>query len=192
EHFVEGVLDDIKNYKIFTHEIHSSSYAARVDDFGSYDRISMDMIKIPKITTLVGQGTIASDHSKISDSVIGEGCTIGSNVVIEGSYMWNDVPIEDGCKVSSLLWEDESSKPSNSSEVGVLGVPNLLFFEEEWRNSVAPFSVDNEDFYGDLEFKKELEETFMSAVHKGAELEHIFGLANELKQSYNKELSDCA
>ncbi|CAN7103967.1 unnamed protein product [Brassica rapa subsp. narinosa] len=44
-HFVKGVLvDDIMGYKIFTHEI-GSSYAARVDNFRSYDTVSKDIIQ---------------------------------------------------------------------------------------------------------------------------------------------------
>ncbi|KAJ6917809.1 hypothetical protein NC651_012100 [Populus alba x Populus x berolinensis] len=44
-HFVKGLLvDDIMGYKIFTHEIHSS-YAARIDNYRSYDTISKDIIQ---------------------------------------------------------------------------------------------------------------------------------------------------
>ncbi|KAL6557126.1 hypothetical protein OROMI_017476 [Orobanche minor] len=45
-HFVKGLLvdDAIMDYKIFTHEIHSS-YAARVDNYRSYDTISKDIIQ---------------------------------------------------------------------------------------------------------------------------------------------------
>ncbi|KAL6513643.1 hypothetical protein OROGR_021129 [Orobanche gracilis] len=44
-HFVNGLLvDDIMGYKNFTHEIHSS-YAARVDNYRSYDTISKDIIQ---------------------------------------------------------------------------------------------------------------------------------------------------
>ncbi|KAH7516794.1 hypothetical protein FEM48_Zijuj10G0172500 [Ziziphus jujuba var. spinosa] len=52
-HFVKGLLvDDVCNrisiqimgYKIFTHEIHSS-YAARLDNFHSYDTVRKDIIQ---------------------------------------------------------------------------------------------------------------------------------------------------
>ncbi|XP_038990853.1 translation initiation factor eIF-2B subunit epsilon isoform X2 [Hibiscus syriacus] len=138
-HFVKGLLvDDIMGYKIFTHEIHSS-YAARIDNFRSYDTISKDIIQrwtypfVPDILsgstaikverqgtyrasdvtvsrsadigsfTFIGQGTKIGNDTKISHSVVGEGCTIGSNVTIEGCYIWNNVTIEDGCQLRHAI-----------------------------------------------------------------------------------------
>ncbi|XP_072960472.1 uncharacterized protein [Typha angustifolia] len=140
-HFVKGLLvDDLMGYKIFTHEIHSS-YAARIDNFRSYDTISKDIIqrwtypfvpdilyfgncaqmkldrqgiyKAPEVClshfaqicaySLVGSGTSIGDYSVISDSVVGQGCTIGRNVSIHGSYIWDNVIIEDDCKISHAI-----------------------------------------------------------------------------------------
>lgn len=140
-HFVKGLLvDDIMGYKIFTHEI-QSSYAARVDNFRSYDTISKDILqrwtypfvpdvkylgnglqikldregiyKAPEVIqsrsahidafTMLGNATTVGDDTIISNSVIGQGCTIGRNVTIEGSYIWDNVNIEDGCKLSHAL-----------------------------------------------------------------------------------------
>ncbi|KAG1338014.1 translation initiation factor eIF-2B subunit epsilon [Cocos nucifera] len=140
-HFVKGLLvDDLMGYKIFTHEIHSS-YAARIDNFRSYDTISKDIIqrwtypmvpdvqyfgncsqmkldrlgiyKAPEVDqsrtaqirafSLIGNGTTIGDHSVISYSVIGQSCSIGRNVSIQGSYIWDNVIIEDDCKLSHAL-----------------------------------------------------------------------------------------
>ncbi|XP_020570964.1 probable translation initiation factor eIF-2B subunit epsilon [Phalaenopsis equestris] len=140
-HFVKGLLvDDIMGYKIFTHEI-QSSYAARVDNFRSYDTISKDILqrwtypfvpdvqylgnglqmkldregiyKAPEVVqsrsaridafTVLGNAATVGDDTIISNSVIGQGCTIGHNVVIEGSYIWDNVIIEDGCKLSHAV-----------------------------------------------------------------------------------------
>ncbi|XP_059652622.1 uncharacterized protein LOC132299815 [Cornus florida] len=139
-HFVKGLLDDdIMGYKIFTHEIHSS-YAARIDNFRSYDTISKDIIQrwtyplVPDVQffgnsatklerqgmyraseigqsrsaqigpfTVVGNGTSIGNNTRISNSVVGEGCTIGSNVLIEGCYIWHNVTIEDGCKLRHAI-----------------------------------------------------------------------------------------
>ncbi|KAG7580343.1 W2 domain [Arabidopsis suecica] len=35
--------------------------------------------------------------------VIGNGCSIGSNVVIQGSYIWNNVTVEDGCEIRNAV-----------------------------------------------------------------------------------------
>ncbi|XP_052190003.1 uncharacterized protein LOC127799817 isoform X2 [Diospyros lotus] len=139
-HFVKGLLvDDIMGYKIFTHEIHSS-YAARIDNFRSYDTISKDIIQrwtypfVPDVQffgntaaklerqgmyrssgivqshsaqigpfAVIGRGTTIRDNTKISNSVVGEGCYIGSNVIIDGSYIWNNVTIEDGCTLKHAI-----------------------------------------------------------------------------------------
>ncbi|CAI0628013.1 unnamed protein product [Linum tenue] len=121
-HFVKGLLvDDIMGYKIFTHEI-LSSYAARIDNYRSYDTISKDIIQrwtypfVPDVkfsancTTKLERegmykapGTRIGDDSRITHSVIGEGCTIGSNVSIVGSYIWNNVTIEDGCELRHAI-----------------------------------------------------------------------------------------
>ncbi|EEF49732.1 eukaryotic translation initiation factor 2b, epsilon subunit, putative [Ricinus communis] len=126
-------------YKIFTYEIHSS-YAARIDNYRSYDTISKDIIQrwtypfVPEVNffgncatkverggmyraseieqsrsaqigpfTVVGKGTRIGNNSKISNSVIGKGCVIGSDVLIVGSYIWDDVTIEDGCELRHAI-----------------------------------------------------------------------------------------
>uniref|UniRef100_A0A0E0GEQ0 Translation initiation factor eIF2B subunit epsilon n=1 Tax=Oryza nivara TaxID=4536 RepID=A0A0E0GEQ0_ORYNI len=140
-HFVKGLLvDDIMGYKIYTHEIRSS-YAARIDNFRSYDTVSKDIIQrwtypmVPDVlsfgdrqeiklhrqgiykasdvtlshsaqigaNSVVGNGTSVGENCKVSNSVIGQGCNIGKNVLIHGSYIWDNVTIEDGCKVSNSL-----------------------------------------------------------------------------------------
>ncbi|EPS57518.1 hypothetical protein M569_17299, partial [Genlisea aurea] len=139
-HFVKGLLvDDIMGYKIFTHEIHSS-YAARIDNYRSYDTISKDIIQrwtypfVPDIQfaasgtaklerqgiyrasrtmisqsatigpyTVIGNSTTIGSFSHVSNSVIGEGCIIGSNVFIDGCYIWDKVTIEDGCKLKHAI-----------------------------------------------------------------------------------------
>lgn len=140
-HFVKGLLvDDIMGYRIYTHELRSR-YAARIDNFRSYDTVSKDVIQrwtypmVPDVisncdssesrlhrqgiyrasdvtlshsaqigaNSVVGSATSIGDHCKVVNSVIGQGCKIGKNVVINGSYIWDSVIIEDGCKVSNSL-----------------------------------------------------------------------------------------
>ncbi|KAI3451486.1 hypothetical protein Pfo_008151 [Paulownia fortunei] len=134
-HFVKGLLvDDIMGYKIFTHEIHSS-YAARIDNYRSYDTISKDIIQrwtyplVPdvqffgnSVTKLERQGTYrASDiglsrSAKIGPfSVIGSGTTIGnytevSNSVIgEGCVIGSNVSI-DGCYIWDKVTIEDGCK----------------------------------------------------------------------------------
>uniref|UniRef100_A0A7N0TQL7 Translation initiation factor eIF2B subunit epsilon n=1 Tax=Kalanchoe fedtschenkoi TaxID=63787 RepID=A0A7N0TQL7_KALFE len=115
KHFVKGLLvDDIMGYKIFTYEIHSS-YAARIDNFRSYDTISKDIIQrwtypfVPDVkffgnsaVKLDRQGMYRASEVGLSRSakcgpftVIGCGTNIGTNTVISDSV------IGEGCTIGS-------------------------------------------------------------------------------------------
>ncbi|GMY21197.1 translation initiation factor eIF-2B subunit epsilon-like [Fagus crenata] len=131
-HFVKGLLvDDIMGYKVFTHEIHSS-YAARIDNFRSYDTISKDIIQrwtypfVPDVkffgnsaTKLERQGmyrasdVVQSRSAEIGPfTVIGNGTKIGSNtkisnsVVGEGCTIGSNVSIEGSYIWDSVIIED--------------------------------------------------------------------------------------
>ncbi|GER55176.1 translation initiation factor eIF-2B subunit epsilon [Striga asiatica] len=134
-HFVKGLLvDDIMGYKIFTHEIHSS-YAARVDNYRSYDTISKDIIQrwtyplVPDVqffgncvTRLERQGVYRASDVALSRSakigpfsVIGSGTAIGnctevSNSVIgEGCIIGSNVSI-DGCYIWDKVTIEDGCK----------------------------------------------------------------------------------
>ncbi|XP_012089173.1 translation initiation factor eIF-2B subunit epsilon isoform X4 [Jatropha curcas] len=126
-HFVKGLLvDDIMGYKIFTYEIHSS-YAARIDNYRSYDTVSKDIIQrwtypfVPDVnffgncaTKLDRQGMYRATEIEQSRSaqigpftVVGKGTRIGNNSKISNSV------IGKGCKigsnisiVGSYIWND--------------------------------------------------------------------------------------
>lgn len=126
-HFVKGLLlDDIMGYKIFTHEIHSS-YAARIDNYRSYDIVSKDIIQrwtypyVPDVkfcgnraTKLERRGMYRALEIEQSRSaqvgsftVIGYGTKIGSNskisdsVIGEGCTIGSNVLIE-----GSYIWDN--------------------------------------------------------------------------------------
>lgn len=72
--FLNRLLDDdVMGCKIFTHEI-ESSYAARFDNYRSYDTIqrgnhpSMPDVKF----SVIGNGTKIGDKTKVSSSIIGQ------------------------------------------------------------------------------------------------------------------------
>lgn len=172
-HFVKGLLvDDIMGYKIYTHELRSG-YAARIDNFRSYDTVSKDVIQrwtypmVPDVisnrdcsesrlhrqgiykasdvtlsysaqigaNSVVGSATSIGDHCKVLNSVIGEGCKIGKNVLINGSYIWDNVIIEDGCKVSnSLVCDGVHLRAGAIVEPGCV----LSFNVEVGKNVVVP------------------------------------------------------
>ncbi|GAB2212075.1 hypothetical protein Droror1_Dr00025419 [Drosera rotundifolia] len=114
-HFVKGLLvDDIMGYKIFTHQIHSS-YAAKVDNFRSYDTISKDIIQrwtyplVPDVfgncvSKLERQGMYRASDVEVSRSaeigpltVIGNGSKIGDRSRVSNSV------IGEGCNIGSTV-----------------------------------------------------------------------------------------
>ncbi|XP_059312141.1 uncharacterized protein LOC132063565 [Lycium ferocissimum] len=137
--FVKGLLvDDIMGYKIYTHEIHSS-YAARIDNYRSYDTISKDIIQrwtyplVPDVqffgnsaTKLERQGMYRAPEIKQSRSskigpftVIGTGTSIGNDteisnsVVGEGCSIGSNVTIE-GCYIWHNVTIEDGCKLKHS------------------------------------------------------------------------------
>lgn len=127
-HFVKGLLvDDIMGYKIFTHEIRSS-YAARIDNFRSYDTISKDIIQrwtyplVPDVQYFGNYSQMKLDRQGIykapdvnlsrtahigAFSLVGSGTSIGDNSVIVNSIIGQGCSI--GCNVSiqgSYIWDN--------------------------------------------------------------------------------------
>ncbi|KAF3576369.1 hypothetical protein DY000_02035281 [Brassica cretica] len=102
-HFVKGVLvDDIMGYKIFTHEI-GSSYAARVDNFRSYDTVSKDIIQrwtYPYVPDISFSGNRAL---KVGRQGVYKACDVVQSRSADGCYIWNDVTIEDGCEIGNAI-----------------------------------------------------------------------------------------
>ncbi|KMZ67148.1 Translation initiation factor eIF-2B subunit epsilon [Zostera marina] len=136
-HFVKGLLvDDIMEYKIFTHEI--SSYAARVDNFRSYDTISKDIIQrwtypfVPNVhfsencphSVLERQGIykeldVRQSHTaKVEaftvvgkDTSIGHNTKISNSVIGQGCIIGHNVLIK-GCYIWGNVTIEDNCKLS--------------------------------------------------------------------------------
>ncbi|OAY76936.1 putative translation initiation factor eIF-2B subunit epsilon, partial [Ananas comosus] len=127
-HFVKGLLvDDVSGYKIFTHEI-QSSYAARIDNFRSYDTISKDIIQrwtyplVPDILyfgsrtpmKLQRQGILKAPDVILSHSArigpyssVGSGTSIGDNSVIMNSVIGDCCTIGRNVSIhGSYIWDN--------------------------------------------------------------------------------------
>ncbi|KAJ6309928.1 hypothetical protein OIU76_014802 [Salix suchowensis] len=121
-HFVKGLLfDDIMGYKIFTHEIHSS-YAARIDNYQSYDTISKDIIQrwtYPFVLDVMFSGNSATHLER-------EGMYRASEIEQSrsahiGSYIWDSVTIEDGCDIRhAIICDGVVIKSGAALEPGVV------------------------------------------------------------------------
>lgn len=127
-HFVKGLLvDDIMGYKIYTHEIHSS-YAARVDNFRSYDTISKDIIqrwtypfvpdvqyfgncsnmKLDRQGLYKAPGVIQSPSAQVcAFSLVGNKTTIGENSCISNSIIGQGCAIGRNVSIEgSYIWDN--------------------------------------------------------------------------------------
>lgn len=134
-HPVKGLLDDnIMGYKIFSHEI-PSGFVARIDNLRSYNVVKKYIIerwehfgnsatmleKEEHIYKAIGKRTKIGNNSKNLNYVIGRGCTIGSDVSIMNSYIWDNVTIEDGCEQScSIVCDGAIIKSRAELEPGVI------------------------------------------------------------------------
>ena len=56
--------------------------------------------------SVLGRGTAIGDGSTVGSSVIGRSCKIGKNAIVEGSYIWNNVTVEDGSVVRQAIIAD--------------------------------------------------------------------------------------
>ncbi|KAH1031966.1 hypothetical protein J1N35_044140 [Gossypium stocksii] len=125
-HFVKGLLvDDIMGYKIFTHEI-QSSYAARIDNFRSYDTISKDIIQrwtypfVPDVLSgssaikVERQGTYRASDVTLSRcaqlgsfTFIGQGTKIGNGTKISHSVIGERCTIGSNVTIEgSYIWNN--------------------------------------------------------------------------------------
>ncbi|OVA10659.1 Bacterial transferase hexapeptide repeat [Macleaya cordata] len=121
--FIKGLLaDKVNGYKIFTHEVQSNCQVAKVENFQCYFEMSKDIknsrlnmcrlvphsiqerYKESKDACPTEAQRLLKNGTTISESsVIGEGCKIGSHVVIKDSYIWNNVTIEDHCTIEGSI-----------------------------------------------------------------------------------------
>ncbi|XP_050225237.1 uncharacterized protein LOC126674774 [Mercurialis annua] len=126
-HFLKGLLvDDIMGYKIYTYEIHSS-YAARIDNYRSYDTISKDIIQrwtypfVPEVNFFgncamkVERGGMyraaeieQSRSAQIGPfTLVGKGTRIGDNTKISHSVIGKGCVIGSNVSiVGSYIWDD--------------------------------------------------------------------------------------
>nr|XP_037278889.1 translation initiation factor eIF-2B subunit epsilon-like [Rhipicephalus microplus] len=54
-------------------------------------------------STFVGSGTKIGDNTVVANSVIGRNCTIGHNVHLRNAYLWDNVVVEDNCRLQQCL-----------------------------------------------------------------------------------------
>ena len=62
---------------------------------------------------VIGPGTCVGTDSQVTHSSIGRDCRVGKNVRIEGSYIWDNVVIEDNCEVSRCILCDGACVKAN-------------------------------------------------------------------------------
>lgn len=70
---------------------------------------------------VIGRNSSIGEGSHVTQSSIGHSCRIGDNVVIEGSYIWDNCVVESNCKISrSILCNDVHVKSGVVIEQGCI------------------------------------------------------------------------
>lgn len=67
------------------------------------DRVSLAKASKVGRKTVLGEGTKIGERSTIGDSTLGRGSSIGSDVEISGSYIWENVSMGNGSKVQQAI-----------------------------------------------------------------------------------------
>lgn len=74
---------------------------------------------------LIGSQTHISDMSRITKTMIGDSCVIGSNVIIQGSYIMNNVIVKDNCKIVNSFIAQGCTIEENSNLQGIISSENI-------------------------------------------------------------------
>lgn len=83
--------------------------------------ITLAMGAVLQEDVVIGKGSKIGANTKISHSSIGHNCVIGENVVIEGSYIWDSVEIEEGCRIHrSIVCDGAKVKCNVTLEEGCI------------------------------------------------------------------------
>lgn len=60
------------------------------------------------LNSIIGQESSIGSGSKVVNSIIGRDCKVGANVTLENCYIWNDVTIDDGTRISRSIVADSA------------------------------------------------------------------------------------
>lgn len=67
------------------------------------DGVTLARSCVVKSRSILGENASLADGSVVGDSVLGRGCRIGKNVIIDRSYLWDDVVVGDGSSVYQAI-----------------------------------------------------------------------------------------
>lgn len=67
------------------------------------DGVTLARTCIVKSRSILGENASLADGTIVGDSVLGRRCRIGKNVIIDSSYLWDDVVVGDGSSVRQAI-----------------------------------------------------------------------------------------
>ena len=86
--------------------VRGQSYRFRRGKVYEEENVFLARGSMVKSRSVLGRGTAIGDGSVVGSSVLGRNCKIGKNVIVEGSYIWNDIMIEEGSTVRQAMIAD--------------------------------------------------------------------------------------
>uniref|UniRef100_A0A0D9VMI0 Uncharacterized protein n=1 Tax=Leersia perrieri TaxID=77586 RepID=A0A0D9VMI0_9ORYZ len=154
----------------------------------------------------IGASSVVGNGTSIGEKLKEKATLLGNNVLIHGSYLWDNVIIEDGCKLSNSLTR-------NRRAIGYIWENVDYAIREEWIQSIAPIpkdkleelqhaaSDDNDDesedefnnhpTVPDQDDDSDVEGTFQQALDGIHQDNLILGI-NARRLSYSLQYADCA
>lgn len=133
------------NYQSITHDIiHrwvfpqvpdklvSNPYSYRRNNTYVQRNVTLSQGCVLETDVVIGSGSIVGQKAVISRSVLGKNCSIGSNVILEGAVLFDNVTVEDDCKISySVIGTDSTIKRGSAVTGCVLGSGVILESSKE-------------------------------------------------------------
>lgn len=83
--------------------VKGQNYHLGRDKIYQEDGVTLARTCVVKSRSILGENASLSDGSVIGDSVLGRRCRIGKNVIIDKSYLWDDVVVGDGSSVRQAI-----------------------------------------------------------------------------------------
>ncbi|XP_004927856.1 translation initiation factor eIF-2B subunit epsilon isoform X1 [Bombyx mori] len=128
--------------------------------------------------TLIGAKTQVQDNTTVTKSIIGKKCTIGNNVIINGSHIMNNVIIKDNCRISNSFIDDNCVISEGSNlHAGTIIAENVKVESGSDLKGRIECSIDND---------KKLQKSESS----GTEWEESSGSSDEEFIGFDKVWSD--
>lgn len=114
---------------------------------------------------VIGPHSSLGANSSLTKTVVGRSCKVGENVTISGSYLWDDVVVEDGCCINrSIVCNSAIIKAGSTLEPGCVISYNVVVGPGHSVSAGTRIALqDSKDFLATPGFDSDEDEAFVPA-----------------------------